>query len=418
MLKMVETLKTDFSINSKAAFSYFGSIILALLGLGIWLKLTLNYASVGSDFTQDYLAAYSLLNNRHIYKGIEELGREYLNISGIVNNHTPFTALLFVPFSYLDHYYAFFIFNFMSLIFYLTMIYMIIKPYKPEYPIVAYILSLSLLWFPFMSIIGLGQISLLLCLLVFLSWLAWLKKKTFWCSFSLALAGAVKLFPLYLLLFFIIRKQFNVVLLTIIIFFIFQFIAIVCTGPTSYLYFVSDMALRNTFNFYAFPANYSFLGVFASLLQDNAWTSSSFSFSYKQLYLLHLLAVIVVTLMIAAAGRIKDEALFALCLIGTILASPISWIHFFPVILLGVVPLVMNYRKLSRPFKVLFILSCILISIPDIPLIKFLTNLYGLPLSTLSALLIKGPFWGLCLLSFVILKNNTLFRNKKIATTG
>ena len=152
-------------------FSTIIFVVSLSFGASTWLELTTLGPSVVSDFTQDYAAALALRHGVPIFgKAFESFAAQQFQVSifepGIRNFHPPFNAVLFLPLSYVPYPRAFIIWNAVSVLCYVTLVYLLLSSYRIATSRVLLLSSLLLLWVPFTSNIALGQTSIVLALFI------------------------------------------------------------------------------------------------------------------------------------------------------------------------------------------------------------------------------------------------------------
>jgi len=382
-------------------------LIAIATGLYLWLKLTLAYTALPSDFIQDYLAGYALLNGLSIYgETIPELSIHMLGIKFHENFHPPFTALLFAPLALLDFSSAFIVWNTLSLVAYLFIVYIALDYTSLTRGQKKLLLSFSLLWYPFISDIGHGNSSSIIVLAISAGWLAMQKNKNSLAGALFGFACLIKLFPGLLLIFLLAQKNWRgatSMCFTILVGFLFSFLVL---GSHDFIFYFTEVLARDVKEWGGFPTNISLTGLALPVLTENSWVNPllhipkesavislkvlSFGFIFYTSYRLFILS----------KNSLNRSFAFGLTCIAMVLASPISWSHILFIALLPMAILV-SEKKSSINKIILFIL--IAFSIPDIELARFLHSTFspqGVPWAVY--LLSRFETYGLLVLWYLL----------------
>ncbi len=169
----------------------------------LWLLKTL-FLSGYPDFTNYYYGA------KHILKG----DNPYIpdNNYFTSNPYPPFALILFIPFSFLSYEVASKLWVVLSILAVLYIIYLLSKTYKHSFfsPINLFLSSLVFLSFPLKFTLGMGQINILILLLLTLGFYFMQKNKLNYSGIFLALSITIKFFPLLLLPYFVIHREWKI----------------------------------------------------------------------------------------------------------------------------------------------------------------------------------------------------------------
>lgn len=384
------------------------ALISLVLGLVIWAKYTVAYTKIGSDFTQDYIAATALSEGTPIYgENIVRLSIERLGFEEHENYHPPTTALIFLPLSYLPYPTAVIVWNSLNLVLYVATILMILNtlPFNKSHRLP--IVSLLLLWFPFISNIGLVQISLLLVYLVALSWKLTKEDRNIGAGVALGLAALIKLFPGYLALYFILTRNFKAFIAMSVTVLCGLAAAYICVGHDNFFTYLLVKMPEDSERFATFLLNGSLPSVISSMFSNNAWTTPIFHTDSHQLIGIVLgVGLTLFTLIILSKSHTTtaDEK-FAILTIAMMIVSPITWIHVMPLALIPIALLITEPRSEGRLELRVALLALALFSIPDVPLANYLHNLYLPNLVPWSvAIATKFTFIGLALIYWSFLR--------------
>ena len=184
---------------------------------------------------------------------------------GLYENYTPvppFSAIFYLPFSFSSLQAAKLIFNIFSLLIFIIVVARAIKHFKINNSWICLLPVIFL--FPFMNTINFGQTYLLLVVLLLEGYIAFERKQFWLAGICFALSIHLKIFPVILLLFFMLMKEWK--MLFYIIGFTFLFFGISLTMiPVSiwqdYLFDILPRLMKNEIN-NPFATDYQTMYVF------------------------------------------------------------------------------------------------------------------------------------------------------------
>ncbi|HLP62928.1 glycosyltransferase family 87 protein [Flavobacterium sp.] len=201
------------------------------------------------DFANYYFGGQFLVNgqfNSNTYfpylfnKQIADLG--YSGIFASYAPNTPFLALLFTPFSLLSLAASKLVFNIISVSVFLISLYRLTRFYKIKS---IYIVFIPLLFFvPIKNELLFGQVYFVLFFFLTEFWLAYQKERLLKSAFFLSLAILLKVFPVVLLLIFLFKKEFKLLLYTFGICFLLIGISTLFTGFDVWLFWLNSVLPR------------------------------------------------------------------------------------------------------------------------------------------------------------------------------
>lgn len=191
-----------------------------------------------SAFTVTRILVTSQLQDfRLYYLGTESvlLGKNpYEEVQGVI--YPPISLVLLTPFATLPIKLAEDVWTIFSLIALLISIFLVLNISKTytirNFFIVA---SLAMLSFPVKFNLGMGQINLILLLLTCLSFYWYRKRLPVLAGSALAVAAALKLTPLVLILFFLKKRQWKIVLSCVVGFIVLNFLGLILLGSSATL---------------------------------------------------------------------------------------------------------------------------------------------------------------------------------------
>jgi hypothetical protein len=379
-------------------------------GLAVWIALFQGPAFVrslkpetghGSDFFQEWASARYLLEGRPVYSDLDVAIERYLGHSvegsstpkgaplgsrGLpenrvriiveVNAHPPTSILLAVPFALLDYPDAALLWNLVSLALLVPSFWIVARQldipvsWWSLFPIVA----LLLLCNPLRQQVNLGQLNLVLTLLLTGCWAADRTGRWRLAGALLGAATAIKLFPGFLFLYFLARRQWKTVAAGLVSLAVFTALTAVVVGPETYPHYFRDVLPRVERSQSGW-GNASLFGLWRKLF-DPATELEHIAPLWRSPMLFRALVAVTAVALVAiltpiiwrARTRAECDHAFGLTLVGMLLLSPISWNHYFLMLL---VPLAVLWVHLPASGAVRAVFLVILIGLWFDPLILY-----------------------------------------------
>ncbi len=328
-----------------------------------------------SDFSQDYISAKKILENKSIYSGnltdLKKITTIKINNTNNknINFHPPLCSILFIPLTFLSYHNAFLIISLFSILYLTLMCILLSKHYKIPFLKALCILFLS---YPFLSQIALGNINFIIIFLLFIIFLLdfflssskYLFKKDLTIGGLLGIAFQIKIFPALLLLYFLFQKRWNIlkgfilsnIILFTLTFFIVDFNDIILYYTkishqdfiewTNYVFNSSLIIIPISLFGWSFESNY-----FVSFFNLPSLTIP--------LYIISSLSIIFYTsyLQLHVKNKASNDIIFSLWLITMCLCSPITWPSMFTLLMIPLFTLV-SLKKINK-----FLIICSILSI-------------------------------------------------------
>ncbi len=388
------------------------SALLLILGIYCWFNTSLQYSRVGSDFIQDYGAASAWQNGVSPYG--EELNRfvkEKLGQEGIDNFHPPFNALLFVPLTYFPMRVAFIIWNLISLCLYLRIVWFAMGGRRTdllsgdkEAKIKILLFSASPLWYPFINSIGTGQSSILLAALIVAGLHLSRQGKCYSAGALIGIASAIKLFPGFIALYFLLRGKKSEFLSFLAVFIGIWILCVGLLGFDLVWQYISEVVPRDGREWGVFPLNASLTGIFSSIFTANPWSTPLIDSPVLAKFgIISASGFILIGFIRLMRQKLEgdEELKEGVAIISMLLLSPITWMHIFPVLVPTLAYLVRNFWK-TRTFRVALLFIITALSVPDVQLMNWLIEVFshGIPWSVM--ILAKTSSWGLIMLWLLV----------------
>ncbi|MEZ6142869.1 MAG: glycosyltransferase family 87 protein [Zavarzinella sp.] len=176
-----------------------------------------------NDFFQEWSSARNWWTGRPIYQHMKQNLADYVpvrledvKIELQYNAHPPPSVVLVLPLGKLDFLSALAVWHVLSLILLAAAIFLLAKElrikWQPDY---AWLIlpTVGLLSFcnPLKQQFNQGQLNALLLFLFVGGWVASARQYTTWAGIAIGLAAAIKIFPGFLLLYFLLRKQYRAI---------------------------------------------------------------------------------------------------------------------------------------------------------------------------------------------------------------
>ena len=389
------------------------TLILALtLGTLRWLEFTIVGSVVASDFTQDYIAAHALRQGVSLYSSplknfaAEQLHFDIMKIQPeVFNFHPPFNALLFLPFSFVPHPWAFISWNIIATLAYAVLIYGLLEAYGIATFRTLQLGTLLLIWEPFVGNIALGQVSTVLALLIIGGFLLLERReRPVAAGLMFGLATLIKLFPGLIFLYLLFRRHWRCAGIMAVTVSSGLALTLVVIGSADIFYYLRDLLPEHVRAFAPYPFNISIESVVRTLLGKSRFSvpivAAPAAVQGLTLLLNSFLLLGLCLLARRYPGPENAENLFVLFCLTMLLISPITWPHTCLVILFPMAMLWHDGLRLGQrnAWRVLLVIL-ILFAIPDRALLKEAIASYPLtPVPWYSMLGVKLGFFGLLIL--------------------
>jgi hypothetical protein len=334
---------------------------------------------VAHDFFQEWASARNYLTGLPIYLAHRESYPRHLGYPQLpedqveYNAHPPTSVLLAVPLGWLDYPHAFLAWDLLSLLALAVAVALVVRGLKVRWSWWALLPlgTLLLLCDPLHTHLVLGQLNLILGSLVVAAWLAWRRGHTGWAGFWLGLATALKLFPGFLLLYAVWRGQVRTVVVGSVTIAAATVLTVAVLGADCYRDYVrvvlprlqawqhngGNMSLVGFWNKLFFPTyvEEQTNSLSPEELRDGVATSYRIGRSiplYRSATVARVGGMVSVTAFILVwawvVGRLPRSRYFdlgfALTVTVMLLFSPITWNHYYLLLLL---PLAVLWKRLS-----------------------------------------------------------------------
>jgi len=360
------------------------------------------------DFFQEWASAKNYWEGLPIYTPQAITAERYLNykpqygstVFVRMNGHPPACVLIGLPLALLSYSKAFLVWNLASL-FLLGLTARLVMRHEfghaPWYywlPMGAMLASNSLLQHLLM-----GQLSILIGLLLVGTALADCRGRTITAGVLLGTAAALKLFPLLLLVYFVINRRWTTVMATAVAFAAWNLAAAAVLGPTTFEHFVR-YAMPEVLRYRDWWTNFSITGFWFKLFDGTSGHSVPLMQDPFVAQLGAWISIgLVLLLATAAVFRARRDSAartssLALLITATTLVSPVTWDHYFLLLLWPVARLMARLTS-DDPLRRLAAAATAVLWMNPVALHIFgmKTGQAALPWQTLS--FVSWPFYAL-----------------------
>lgn len=356
-----------------------GVVVLIVGGIMLFERLR-NVLFVTSDLTQDYIAAQALRTHHSIYR---EFGREEMHAmlpgadqlyqihDTMMNFHPPFTALLFVPFTFLNYTTAALLWSLISCALYAWIGVVLVRDMRLRVPrhTIPVLVGLALCWFPFQTHIAFGQFSLLIAACVVGCWRLLRQRHDAAAGILLGMACLIKLFPGLLFLYLLLRKRWHALASGLATLAVGGALILAFVGVDDTLTYFLVIAPQDVRDYLLLPRNASLSSAIQKLLVQGAWIEPLMNVPGVASWLallgsLALLGGLAAHLWHVPAAETGDTHAFALVCVSMLLLSPITWEHSFVLALLPVAVLVQAAQQGERGVQSATLLALAALSLP------------------------------------------------------
>jgi hypothetical protein len=312
-----------------------------------------------TDFFQEWSSARFHCDGLPVYTPQEEGLRRYLgrqrdrdSAFNEVNAHPPTSVLLALPLAGLNYADACLAWNLLSLAALAASLGLVVHGLKLSLPLRAILpfFTLLLLCYPLRKQVDFVQLNLMLLLLLVGAWSAERSGRPGWAGALVGTAAAIKLFPAYLFLYFLLRRQWRAVLAGVAIGLLWTALTVLVLGPDSYRDYAGAV-LPHLAQYRAAWPNASLTGFWEKLLVGGRTLGHTLPLWHSPLAarLAAGACGLAVTAVVAgvvwrARSQAECDRAFGVAVTGMLLVSPITWDHYFLLLLLPAVLLALTLR--------------------------------------------------------------------------
>ena len=264
----------------------------------------------------------------------------HIQIDAILRaNYPPTFILLFEPFTHLEPWTASVVWACLTAVLFVAALVLLVSTSKTTpLPAALTIISLAILYRPVKQHFIFLQVQILSFFLLVVMWRALLRGREIAAGGVLALAGLIKVYPLFLMLYLVCTRKWRALTFTIIFLAIGFVLTVAMLGPRSFGFF-------QTAAFHMTPSTGTpiapRIGLDGAIVRlylrfDPTEKHSSLVLARKLLEAILELAVLSVTalaILRSKANPLKEQYAFGLCIASMILCYPNSWSHYMVLLL-------------------------------------------------------------------------------------
>ncbi|NOZ69846.1 MAG: DUF2029 domain-containing protein [Deferribacteres bacterium] len=364
-------------MNPKKVFFIFLLALMFIHG-GYELGRSLFGPTQGLDFSQYYVASRLVLDGKA--SSIYDTGWSYQNtamaygIQGIKyampNAYPPFVAFFMLPFALLSYNNARYSFFFISLLCNILAVPLLFSNRSQERRRELILIGLfaTLVFYPLYRSVNMGQINSLLFLFC-VSALYFIRKNRAWpAGFLIAVSSLIKIFPLVLLPFFALKRQYRIIGTTLASMLILIGVSAIFIDINLYVTFLRDI-LPEMASAGGFYRSQGLLAFFLRLLTENQSAKSlgnypgAANFLYVASSAIVMLSAILVTRRQKDAGTLRYDIEYGLFFVVILLILSKSWQHYAIFLLISYLYVFefLVYQRYENPRKE-FIMFLLLLS--------------------------------------------------------
>jgi alpha-1,2-mannosyltransferase len=377
------------------------------------------------DFFQEWASARNLFNGLPVYTSQTITVERYLEIRPDSNNpwfievnaHPPTSILLALPFAGFSFPTAFLLWNLLSVAALAVSLLIIVHQLKIRASVWASlpVATLLIVCFPFWDQLIHGQLNLILLLFITGVWATARTGHPWWAGVLLGAATAIKLFPLFLCVYFLARKEWKVLAATTASFVGLTLLTAVLFGPETYPFYITSVMPRFSVFRYLWY-NQSLVGFWTKLFDpaiQTSWMRITPIFQSHSLLLITIgISAAAVTALVAiiswrARSQPAADLAFGLAVTGMLLLTPIVWDHYT---LMLALPLAVLWRQIpqSEPMRWAFFAATAILWLAPEAVMEHVMTLLGNEKQS-EWLYVAGPLESLTALSIHTYAVLTLF---------
>jgi hypothetical protein len=308
------------------------------------------------DFLQEWLSAKNYLAGMPVFVEQQEAMFRHTGIllnEGIVlhwNAHPPGSVLITLPFGYLSYRDAHLLWNLLTFPLFLASLAIIVRelkvPLSPWSLLPA--ITLMLLFHPLYLHLHQGQLNIPVLFFITLAWWADRHGRLGWAGMALGIAAGVKLYPAFLFAYFLFTRRWLALVTGAITFGAINGITMAVLGSEAFRTYV-NVVVPHLVNYQSSCVNVSLTGFWMRIFNPNpvekviAWTTQPMAATLLIWASRGVIAAAVVGMAWRSHSVATRDRAFATGIVGMLLVSPITWSHYFVLLLLPVTLLWMRW---------------------------------------------------------------------------
>lgn len=313
------------------------------------------------------------------------------------NSYSPFFYAVITPLTCFSKWFAVLVWSCLSIIGLLIIYGVAINALHDKIALKKTIIAFSIMSFCLVDNFQLGQSNVLMLSMIMLGFYYYQKSKNVYASFWIGFAIAFKIIPLFLVFYFLVKKEFKIAFWSVFIavgltvfvpliiypFNDFNIYIVSWFEGVFYPFFSGNEFATTTASYY--HTNQSFEAFLGRLLikfdesNERAYVNiETFNYLVKSIKLTFLGALILISYTSKSLTKRESYTEFSLWIYGIIFISPVAWVNYYILLF----PLVFAYLSISSRTKILnkivFVIGVILLLIDVDPILqKFSLHFIG-----------------------------------------
>jgi hypothetical protein len=325
-------------------------IVVAILNLCAFYYLLVSSRAAQDDFVLYYVWSWLLRKNLSPYSAASmQFAAHSLGVAVGTSNYPPLFLLLFEPLTLLNFGIAFRVWHGINLILLVVSLFgLMAKVNRREDRL--YVIGLALLYGPLCVNLFWGQSQIILLFLLVMSLLCSRRGFDYMCGAALTIAGLLKIYPLFVLGYFLVLRRWRVLMSSIIVTLGLACLSIALFGTKVNLQFLSAVRAGNLG--VNSSASISLLAVVTKafwMLTGRHVLSAGMDLARVGTISAVMIAVAAMTVRATAcaAGTRNEETAYGLWVAAAVLLSPIGWVHHMALLLIPTVQRATSYLSRS-----------------------------------------------------------------------
>jgi hypothetical protein len=338
-------------------------VVMGIMRLRIILLLLASPESYTDRDTLTYfLMAKAILAGLNPYLPLNELAQRFVGFASPMTHPapcTPITALLFIPIALFGYNNSVIIWTFIELLLIGVIAYLLIILWsgKPNVLGGIFLFFLLLAWYPVMVDVLSGQLSVLLTFLLLASLLALRKDRKILAGVLIGLSVAIKIITWPLIIFFALKKDWKTLLASVITVISLNLVPLAILGLKSMMEYYLQISMQVSAVYHGFLKNYSLWSIGYRLFEGSGSVGKDLISAPPLVNLpsiapwvsAGLAAAFLIAGLIMAIRVMDMEIAFSIIICVIVLVSPITWDHYYVMLIISVVVLLHNLSKQSFP---------------------------------------------------------------------
>lgn len=357
------------------------------------------------DFAQEWLSAKNYWAGMPVYADQKETLRQHLDLTLVKteliirhNAHPPVAVLLTLPFGKLGYEDAMTVWNVATFALFLVAVALVVRELRMPFAALSLLPATAIVvgCFPVFFQLAEGQLNCLLAFLLTLGWVADRRDRQVLAGACVGAAAAIKLIPLFLLVYFVAARRWRAAIALIATFVALNGAAAAVLGLDAFRFYITEVVPGVADRFQTSTRNSSIAGFWRRLFDPHPEVRM-IALAHQPLaakaigYALNAVVVAAAAWVAWRADSVvsRDKA-FAVAVVAMLLVAPLTWAHYF---LLLVLPLCLVWMRTRGvlPRILMWVVFLVLLLPDNIGALAALGRQEGRKVGTDEQRLISGP---------------------------